>query len=55
MEMKDDVNWWVFGQLNYYPINRIWYREKGKKLLRLVEEFGLNFYVKKDLRKTRGL
>lgn len=52
IELKDDVDWWVLGQLNYYPIDRVWYREKGKLIVDLAKKEQLNIYVKKDFRKT---
>lgn len=55
LELKDHVDWWVFGQMNYYDIDHAWYREKGRLLMDLAEKEHLDFYVLEDLRKTMGL
>jgi len=50
LELKDDVDWWIFGRLNYHPVNNTWYREKGKTLIDLAKRHSLKIYVKKELR-----
>lgn len=50
LELKDDVDWWVFGRLNYHQVNNTWYREKARALIDIAKRYNLNFYIKKELR-----
>lgn len=50
-----DIDWWVFGKLNYAKNFDVNYKQKCRALITFADELNLNYLVKDELRKYLDL
>jgi len=48
--LKDSVDRWIIGSMQYMGVPRNFYRERLPSLMRWLEANGINYYLKKELR-----